>query len=298
MVTDELQTAPPEAPSMPPARRAKTTTVEPRRPDMGYALAEIWRYRRFSAYFGRRFVRKRYSGTWLGLAWLPLRPALDVGTKLFVFGGLVGISVGHVPYSLFVLMATAAWQLFAEGLSWSTRSLYVSRGTLRIVHVPRLVVILGAVVPTIVDFLIVLAMTGLIVLYYLFADGTTYLTISWWSPVYCLGGLLLLLAQGVGLGILGAVLGARTRDVRFILGYVVGFLYFLTPILYSFQQVPEKYRFVTELVPMTGAIEVFKAGVFGTPLPPTFALAVSIGAVVAIWGPGLWFFHRQEVREW
>lgn len=298
MVTDELQKDASPSAAAPSARSAKVTTVEPRRPELGYALKEIWGNRRFSAYFGRRFVRKRYSGTWLGLAWLPLRPALDIGTKLFVFGGLVGISVGHVPYSLFVIVATAAWQLFAEGLSWSTRSLYVSRGTLRIVHVPRLVVIVGAIVPTIVDFLIVLAMAGLIALYYLIADGTTYLTVTWWSPVYVLGGLGLLLAQGIGMGIVGAVLGSRTRDVRFILGYVVGFLYFLTPILYSFQQVPERYRFVTELNPMTGAIEVFKAGVFGTPMPPTLALTVSIGAVVAIWGPGFWLFHRQEVREW
>jgi ABC-type polysaccharide/polyol phosphate export permease len=116
--------------------------------------------------------------------------------------------------------------------------------------------------------------------------------------VYIAGGLGLLLLQGVGFGIVGAIVGARTRDVRFVLGYFMGFLYFLTPILYSFQKVPDKYRVVMELNPMTGAIEIFKVGVFGTPMPPTLALATSIGAVLVIWGPGFWFFHRQEVREW
>ena len=298
MVTDELQTAPQPAATGSSARVAKVTTIEPRRPDFAYALAEIWRYRRFTKYFGRRFLRKRYMGTWLGLVWLPLRPALDVGTKLFVFGGLIGITAGHVPYPLFVLMATAAWQLFAEALSWSTRSLFTSRGTLRIVHVPRLVVVLGAIVPTLVDFLIVLSMTALIAAYYLVEHGTTYLTVTWLSPLYLVGGGMLLMLQGIGLGIVGAVLGSRTRDLRFILGYIVGFLYFLTPILYSFQQVPPQYRFVTELTPMTGAIEIFKAGVFGTPFPPGLAVASSIGAVLLIWGPGFWLFHRQEVREW
>ena len=51
-----------------PGRVLSVKTVEPRRPDFRYALAEIWRYRRFSLYFGRRFVRKRYMATWLGLA--------------------------------------------------------------------------------------------------------------------------------------------------------------------------------------------------------------------------------------
>ena len=298
MVTDELQTVPPPEVAAAASRRAKVTVIEPRRSGFAYALTETWRYRRFSKFFGRRFLRKRYSGTWLGIAWLPLRPLLDVGTKLFVFGGLIGITAGHVPYPLFVLMATAAWQLFAEGLSWSTRSLFTSRGTLRVVHVPRLIVVFGAIVPTIVDFLIVLAITGVIDFYYVLADGTTYLTVSWWSPLYVVTGLALLMLQGIGVGILGAVVGSRTRDVRFVLGYVVGFLYFLTPILYSFQKVPANFRLVAELTPMTGAIELFKAGIFGTPLPPTLALVVSVGAVLVIWGPGFWLFHRQEVREW
>jgi lipopolysaccharide transport system permease protein len=298
MVTDELQTGPPPAVAPAPARRGRVRTIEPRQPSFGYAVAEIWRYRRYTTFFGWRFLRKAYMGTFVGLPWLFLRPILDVGLKVFVFGGLIGITSGGIPYPLFVLMATAAWQVFAEALTWAVRSLYMSRSLLQAVHVPRLVVVLGTIVPTAVHFLIVLGITALMVVYYVIADGTTYLSVSWSSPAYIVGGLGLLLLQGVGLGIVAAVLGARTREVRFILAYLLGFFYFLTPILYSFQNVPERFRLVSELTPMTGAMELFKAGIFGTPFPPTLALAVSIVAVLVIWGPGFWLFHRQEVREW
>ena len=298
MAIDELQRVAQPAASTPPARRGRVRVVQPRQPSFRYALAEIWRYRRFTTFFGRRFVRKSYQNTWVGLPWLFLRPYLDIGTKLFVFGGLIGITAAGVPYPLFVMTATAAWMVFAEAFQGAARSLYMARNLLQVVHLPRTVVILGSIVPTAVHFLLVLFVAVLLAGYYQLHDGSAHLAFSPESPVYIAAGLLLLLLQGVGLGILGAVMGARTRDLRFMLGYVMAVLYFLTPILYSFQKVPEKYRLVTELSPMTGGMEMFKAGVFATPFPPMTAVVASVVATLLIWGPGFWLFHRQEVRDW
>lgn len=281
-----------------PPVHERVSLIEPRRTDLRYALAELWRYRRFMLYFGGSFVRKRYMRTWLGRAWLPLRPALNVGTKLLVFGGLVGISAGKTPYPLFLLTATAAWQLFSESIVWSTRSLYLSRNQLRVLHVPRLVVIISSVIPTLVDFLMALSLAAVAFVYYLLRSHTLFLTLSWRSPVYVAGGLLALLLLGVGMGVAGAVAGTRARDVRFILGYIVGFFYYLTPIIYSFQQIPNTYKPLAELNPLTGAMELFKAGLFATPTPSPEALGVTALALFLIWGPGLVLFHRREVREW
>lgn len=272
--------------------------IEPRRPGFGRALGELWHYRRYVLYFGGSFVRKRYMRTWLGRAWLPLRPTLNVGTKLLVFGGLVGISVGKTPYPIFLLTATAAWQLFSESIGWSTRSLYISRNQLRVLHVPRLVVIFACVIPTLVDFLMALALAGVALLYYVFRADALYLNLSWSSPLYVLGGLTLLLLLGVGMGIASAVAGTRARDIRFVLGYIVNFLYYLTPIIYSFEQIPNKYKPLAELNPLTGAMELFKRGLFSTDRPSVETLVVTGVAFVLIWGPGLWLFQRREVREW
>jgi lipopolysaccharide transport system permease protein len=299
MATEQLQSASRSLRRSSSARGKRALSViEPRRPGLRYALGELWRYRTFTVYFGGRFVRKRYMQTWLGLAWLPLRPTLNVGMKLLVFGGLVGISAGKTPYPVFFLFASAAWQLFSESLSWSTRSLYVSRSLLRVFHVPRLVVIASAAIPSFIDFLIGVLLATTCLGYYLVRAHYLYLDLTWRSPIYVLVGLAFLLLLGVGLGLLGAVAGARARDVRFILGYVVGLLYYLTPIIYPFQQIPNKYKPLAELNPLTGAIELFKAGLFATDRPSWNALAVTAIAVAVIWGPGLWLFHRQEIREW
>lgn len=272
--------------------------IGPRQPGFRNAVVELWRYRRFVFYFGRGFVRKRFARTWLGVTWLGLRPALNVGSKLLVFGGLVGISAGNTPYPVFFLISSAAWQLFAESLYWSSRSLYINRSILKVFHLPRLVVISATAIPSFVDFLIGVAIAGTGLLYYLVKVHTLYLTLRWHSVLDVGGGLALILLLGVGAGIVVAVAGARARDVRFLLGYGLNLLYFMTPVIYPFSSIPNKYKPLAEINPMTGAMELFKSGLFGGETVSANAVMVSVAAVIVIWGPGLWFFHRQEVREW
>ncbi len=108
-------------------------------------------------------------------------------------------------------------------------------------------------------------------------------------------GLLLLLLFGLGIGLLTSAAGARARDVRFGIGYVLGFLYFLTPVIYPLSAVPEKWRPVAELNPLTGAIEMVKDGLFPSHELSSDAVLVTLFWVFVIWVPGLWLFDRREV---
>jgi lipopolysaccharide transport system permease protein len=274
------------------------TVIEGRRPGIVPALAELWRYRRFTMFFGRGMVTKRYARTWLGVLWLPLRPILSIGTRLLVFGGLVGLNAGRIPYPVFFLLASAAWVLFSECLMWSTRSLDVNRGLLRRVHIPRLVLIVSAIVPSLVDFCITVCLAAIAVLFYTVRDGAFSLRLTVWSPFVVTAALGLIAMLGVGVGLLTASAGARARDVRFAAAYFASFAYYLTPVIYPLDSVPDKYKHLVELNPLTGAIELFKVGLFPGETISVLALGVTIAAVAAIWIPGLWAFQRHEVREW
>lgn len=276
----------------------RVTVIEGRRPGILAALGELWRYRRYLMFFGRTILARRYARTWLGLLWLPLRPVLNVGTKLLVFGGLVGITAGNIPYPIFFILASAAWALFSECVLWSTRSLGVNRGVLRDVHVPRLVVIASAIVPSLIDFAITIGLAAIAILYYLARDDVFYLHLTVWSPVAIAAALLLIGLLGIGIGLITASAGARARDVRFAVAYFVSFVYFLTPVIYPFDSVPDQYKPIAELNPLTGAIELFKVGLFPGEAVSPEALFVTVAAVFALWVPGLWLFQRNEVRDW
>ena len=279
-------------------RPKRVTVIERRKPGFFHAVAELWRYRRYSLYFGGIFLNQRLMRTWLGGLWLPLRPGMNIAAKVLVFGGLVGIKTGDVPYAVFFLTATAGWQLFNEAALWATRSLDLNRALLRRVHIPRLVVILGAAVPAAVDFCINLGIAGIALLYYFVRAHKVYIHLNWWSPLEISCGLFLLVALGVGVGVITASRAARARDVRYLVMFLFGFVYWLTPVIYPFSRIPNHYKPIAELNPVTGAMELFKVGLFHSePITPK-ALTVSIIAVFVCWVPGLWLFHRHEVRDW
>jgi lipopolysaccharide transport system permease protein len=298
MATEEAQPIHRAAPAAASGPAPRVRVIEPRRPGVRAALVELWQYRRFILFFGRRILTKRYSRTWLGLFWLPLRPVLNVSTKLLVFGGLIGITAGHTPYTIFFLVASASWALFSECVLWSTRSLDVNRGVLREVHVPRLVVITSAIVPSMIDFAIGIGLAVAALLYYLARVQIFYLELTIWSPVWIALAVALIALLGLGVGLVTAAASARARDVRFGIGYALSFAYFLTPVIYPFEKIPNHYKPIAELNPITGAIELFKLGVFPNEEVSPKAVAVTLAAVLVLWIPGLWLFQRREVRDW
>lgn len=278
-----------------PARAARPFVIEPRRPGILHLWREFWRYRLLIPYFGKGYLQKRLSRTWLGMLWLPIRPGFNLATRIFVFGGLVGISTGSVPYSIFFIVATAAWQLFYETAYWSMRSVEMNRKLLARVYVPRLVIITSALIPATVDFLVNMSFAILAVLYYVVrAPHTFYLEFGLHSLLVP-AGLALMCLLGLGVGLLLGGAGARARDIRFGIHYFFQFLYYLTPILYPISLIPNKAKPFAELNPMTGATEMVKDGLFRAHELSVNAVWVSLAWVLLIWVPGVWLFDRSQV---
>ena len=100
-----------------------------------------------------------------------------------------------------------------------------------------------------------------------------------------------LLALGIALWT--SVPALQARDVRFTIGYVLGFWLFLTPVLYPLNVAP-KYAWLLALNPMVAPVNAFKYGVFGIgSVSATEWLFSSIMTVMTVVS-GLWFFGRAE----
>jgi lipopolysaccharide transport system permease protein len=271
------------------------TVREPPRAGVMHTMRDAWRYRRLISHFGHRFLMKRYARTWLGVLWIPLRPVIQLSSKILVFGGLVGISAGKTPYPLFFIVTTATWQVLADSATWSVRSIELNKPLLRKTHFPLLPLVLAATIPAAVDFVIYVCLAAAGALYYLARAQQLYLTFGIQNLLVPLG-LLSMLMLGLGVGLLTAASGARARDIRFGLAYVLSFLYFLTPVIYPLDAIPEKWRPVAQLNPATGGMEMVKDGLFGTRSLGLDAALVTLVAILTIWTVGLWMFARREAR--
>jgi lipopolysaccharide transport system permease protein len=111
-----------------------------------------------------------------------------------------------------------------------------------------------------------------------------------WLPVFTL--LAILTALGVGLWL--SALNALYRDVRYVVPFLVQFWMFASPVVYPSSLVPEKWRLLYGLNPMTGVIEGFRWALTGHGQPPGIMLAASAAAVILLVLSGLLYYHAVE----
>ncbi|MBA3328989.1 MAG: ABC transporter permease [Solirubrobacterales bacterium] len=256
-------------------------------------LAEAWQGRRLVLFFGRRAAEKRIKRTILGATWLFIRPLLDVTIRALVFGGLLGAPSAGLPYFLFFLIGMAIWNLFDRSLFWATRGIELNRGLLRRAYMPRLLLPIGSTSPAIFELvtytvLLVLGFTG-----FWIADGESYLEFGT-GLLLVPAALALAFMYAIAVGLWTSMLAARARDVRFTMAYVLGFWFFLSPVIVPLADIPSGYRTVVQLNPLTPIVEMFREGLTGR---GTVELEFLIGggaAMALIAVSGLWFFARME----
>lgn len=269
--------------------------IEPRPLRAGQRLREIVQYRGLLRYFGKRFIEKRYTRTWLGWFWIPLRPILDVAARVFVFGSVLNVPSGTVPYLVFYLVGMSAWELFERTAYWATRSLELNRRVLSRMYVPRLTALLAAVAPAALDYLIYVVLTFVVVFYYFLADDTWYVSFGP-DALIGLAGLVLLLVLSLGIGLWTSVYAIRARDVRFGLAYFMNFLLFITPVLYPISAIPARYRPIASLNPLSAPIEMVKRGFLGEGSVPASGIAITLVTAFVLCVGGFHFFSRAESK--
>src|SRR5512140_3378408 len=110
-----------------------------------------------------------------------------------------------------------------------------------------------------------------------FALRGTDITPNWtWIA---LSPLLVLIMAGLGLGfgVIVSSLTTKYRDLRFLVQFGVTLMMYATPVIYPASAIPEQYRWIINLTPMTPIIEAFRFAYLGAGTVHPFQLLYSIG---------------------
>jgi lipopolysaccharide transport system permease protein len=247
---------------------------------------DLWHYRELMYFLAWRDIAVRYKQTVIGIAWALLRPALTM--LVFVaFRRLVGLPAGAIPDAILVLAAVLPWQFFSSALSEAAGSLVGNANLVSKVYFPRLVIPCAAVLTSLVDFLITLALMAALMLWYGFAPGWQLVAL----PVFVLQSF----ALALGFGLLLAALNVEYRDFRYVVPFVIQFGLFISPVAFSTTEVPEAWRSLYALNPLVGIIDGFRWSLLGgrVPLLPD-TIWISAVVTVSMILLGLWYFRRME----
>jgi lipopolysaccharide transport system permease protein len=267
--------------------------IEPRQQGLGARAKEVWQYRRLLRFFAARAVQRLYQRTILGWSWILIRPLFPLLVKTLIFGGLLKVASEGVPYFLFLVVGSTAWELFAQAVMWATRSLEMNRSFLTRIYVPRIILPVAMTAVPLVNFAIHLAVFLCALLWYRYSHGVWYVSPGF-NVLWTLPAVLLSLMLAVGIGLWTSVPALVARDVRFTLGYVMGFWVFLTPVFYPLSSMPPRWQTVMAINPMTSVVEMFKWGALGIGTVEPTHIASSIIILAIVGTSGLWFFMRAE----
>ena len=249
---------------------------------------DLWRYRELFYFLAWRDILVRYKQTAIGIAWAVIRPFVTVVVFTLVFNRIAKLEApGGVPYVLFVCAAMLPWQFFAAALSESSNSLVSNANLIAKVYFPRLIVPAGSVITSLVDFLITLAMLGLLMLWHGFLPDWRLLVL----PLF----LAVAFAAALGTGLWLCALNVKYRDFRYVVPFIVQFGLYVSPVGFSSDKVPPYLRWLYDLNPMVGVIDGFRwaclKGVAPLDLRSQFC---SLVVTAALCGFGLWYFRRTE----
>ena len=233
----------------------KILILEPGRTEKNY-WTDIWRYRELFFVLAWRDISVRYKQTIIGIAWAVLRPFLTMVVFTVIFGRLAKLpSDGNTPYALMVFAAMLPWSFFATSLGEASNSLISNANLISKVYFPRIIMPTASVVTAFIDFLISFVILILLMLYYKFLPGLNILLL----PLFILMALLASLGPGLWI----TALNVKYRDFRYIIPFVVQFGLYVSPVGFSSNVIPEKWRLLYSINPMVGVIDGFRWCILG-----------------------------------
>jgi lipopolysaccharide transport system permease protein len=253
-------------------------------------LHSLWKYRELLFFLVWRDLKVRYKQTALGATWIILQPVVSMIVFSFLFGGLLKVPSEGVPYPVFAYAALLPWNYFSSSLSRSSTSLVGSANLITKVYFPRLLIPLASVLSGLVDFLVAfLLLLGLMFFYHLqFAITALFL------PLFLLLAMLTALAFGLWL----SALNVQFRDINVLMPFIIQIWMYITPVIYGADLIPEQFRFLLGLNPMTAIVEGFRWALLGPYLTSTqssfLLLFLSVFIILVVLIGGAFFFRRTE----
>jgi lipopolysaccharide transport system permease protein len=267
----------------------RTVVIEPIRGWTALNLKDLWVYRELVYFLTWRNLKVRYKQTALGASWAILQPFLTMVVFSIFFGNLAKIPSDGVPYPIFSYTALLPWTLFAKALTDASHSLVQNSHMITKVYFPRLILPLASILSGLVDFALAFLVLFAMMLFY----GIYPTSAVWTLPLF----VLLAMITALGVGIWLSAMNVLYRDIGYVLPFLTQFWMTLTPIAYPASLLPEKWRLIYALNPMTGVVEGFRWALLGSSASaPTGMLAVSSVISVLVLITGLLYFRRMERR--
>ena len=235
-------------------------------------------------------LKLKYRGSVFGFVWSLANPLLMIVVYTVAFTHILQIrTAGFVFY---LMLGILAWTFFAGSVSGSTGSIADNGGLVKSVFFPRAILPLATVLFNLAQYLLtIVVFLPFMLLYYGIAPAAPMLLF----PIF----LLLQSVFTVGLALLLSTATAFFRDVKHLVEVGLAVLFWLTPIVYTLDNLPERVRFPIMFSPMAPYITAYHDIFYGRvwPDPMTWTLAVAYAVLALFVGLAVIVRYEEHFAE-
>jgi lipopolysaccharide transport system permease protein len=265
--------------------------ITPRKKWYDLQLRDVWHYRDLIGMFVRRDFVSRFKQTILGPLWFIIQPLFSTIIFTVVFGRIAQLPTDGLPQFLFYMSGNVMWNYFAGCLTGTSTTFTSNAHLFGKVYFPRLVTPISIIISNLITFAIQLLFFAGFLAYFILQGSDVRLT-TW---AFSLPLLILLMAGlGLGIGIIISSLTTKYRDLQNLVGFGVSLLMYVTPVLYPISSIPENWRWIAVINPITPIIETFRAGFLGAGDASWLGLGYSAIFMLVVMFIGVVIFNRVE----
>ena len=259
---------------------------------IGILARGAWSYRGFILASMRRDFASRYTNSVLGAAWTVLEPLAMVAILAAVFSNLMHASLpgssSPYAYTVYLCSGILAWNFFSEIVSRGQTVFIDNANLIKKINFPKVCLPIIVVANSGLHFLIVYSLFTIFLILVGSFPGMVYVAVF---PV-----LALQVAIAIGLGVSVGVLNVFFRDVGKLIGILLQFWFWITPIVYPIDIIPAGIRGFIKLNPMTGIVEAYHRILVQGQWPHWGDLWPAVIAGALFCGIGLFLFSRRSAE--
>lgn len=248
-------------------------------------IKKIYAYRAMIHSLVKRDLKGRYKGSVLGFLWTFLNPLLQLLVYTLVFS--VIMRFGVEDYYMFLFVALIPWLFFSMSVSGGSCCILQQQDLVKKIYFPREVLPISYVTSQFVNMLL----SFLVIFLVMLVGGYTFNPVA----ILCLP-IVMIVEYIMSLGFVMTLCGITVyfRDLEYLLGIMMMAWQFLTPVLYSIDQIPEQYQWVFYLNPMTSVIEVYRDILYYAQVPQLSTLLSAAGIGILMFAIGWIVFDKLQ----
>lgn len=229
-------------------------------------LKELLKYRNLVNQMVRRDIVMRYKRSFLGVAWTMLNPLMTTLIMAIVFSRVFG---GRTGYAGYIICGLMAWNFHSQATIGAMTGIIWGGQLLQRIYLPRTIFAVTAIGTGLIN--LGLSIVPLIIV--VMISGLTIKPTIVLLPI----PILFLAVFALGVGLILSTIAVHFPDIAEMYGIVLTIWLYLSPVIWTIELIPERFRWVIYLNPMYYLINLFRVPIYDGRIPTLEELSVAGG---------------------